>query len=154
MSSPSHILIVEDDAKVRLLLRRCFESEGFRVSEAGTGAEAMERLTARRLGDLGYRVLEAGQGAEALAVLAQAPAVDIIFSDLVMAGGMSGIDLAREVRTRYPHIPVVLTSGYSAGLMDQADLAELNLQVLRKPYRQAELARMFRAVLDRGKAQA
>jgi CheY-like chemotaxis protein len=44
--SPPHLLIVEDDAKVRLLLRRCFEGEGFRVSEAGSGAEAMERLAA------------------------------------------------------------------------------------------------------------
>ena len=41
--SPSHILIVEDDAKVRLLLRRCFEGEGFRVSEAGSGVEATLR---------------------------------------------------------------------------------------------------------------
>jgi PAS domain S-box-containing protein len=123
------VLVVEDDDRVR-------------------------RLTARRLGDLGYRVLEAGQGAQALAVLAQAPAVDIIFSDLVMPGGMSGIDLAKLVRVRYPHIPIILTSGYSAGLMNQADLAQLDLQVLRKPYRQAELARMFRAVLDKGRAQA
>jgi CheY-like chemotaxis protein len=45
-SSPPHILVVEDDAKVRLLLRRCFEGEGFRVSEAGSGTEAMERLVA------------------------------------------------------------------------------------------------------------
>ena len=118
------VLVVEDDDRVR-------------------------RLTARRLRDLGYRVLEAGQGAEALAVLARTSNVEILFSDLVMPGGMSGIDLAWEVRERYPHIRVILTSGYSAGLMNQVELAQLDLQVLRKPYRQVELARVFRATLDR-----
>ncbi len=107
----------------------------------------VRRLTARRLRDLGYRVLEAGHAAEALAFMAETPDVEILFSDLVMPGGMSGFDLARQVRERYPHVRVILTSGYSAGLMDQAGLAQLDLQVLRKPYRQAELARMFRAAL-------
>jgi CheY-like chemotaxis protein len=116
------VLIVEDDDRVR-------------------------RLTARRLADLGYRVLEAAQGAEALAILAERPGVELVFTDLVMPGGMSGFDLARQVRERFPHARVILTSGYSAGLMNQADIAQLDLQVLRKPYRQAELARVFRAAL-------
>jgi CheY-like chemotaxis protein len=65
-----------------------------------------------------------------------------------MPGGMSGFDLARQVRERYPHARVILTSGYSAELMNQADVAELDLKVLRKPYRQSELARAFRAALS------
>jgi PAS domain S-box-containing protein len=116
------VLIVEDDERVR-------------------------RLTTRRLKDLGYRVLEAGHGAEGLAILAGTPDVEVVFSDLVMPGGVSGFDLAREVRDRFPHLRVILTSGYSAELMNQADIAQLDLQVLRKPYRQAELARVFRAAL-------
>jgi CheY-like chemotaxis protein len=116
------VLIVEDDDRVR-------------------------RLTAHRLRELGYRIVEARHGAEALAVLAQTPNVEIVFSDLVMPGGMSGVDLARQVRKRYPQARVILTSGYSAGLMNQADIAQLDLQVLRKPYRQAELARVFRTAL-------
>jgi PAS domain S-box-containing protein len=116
------VLVVEDDDRVR-------------------------RLAARRLNDLGYHVLEASHGAEALAVLAATPNVEILFSDLVMPGGMSGFDLARQVRERYRHVRIILTSGFSAELMNQADLASLDLQVLRKPYRQAELARMFRAAL-------
>jgi CheY-like chemotaxis protein len=107
----------------------------------------VRRLTARRLKDLGYRVLEAGHGAEALAILAESPDVEIVFSDLVMPGGMSGFDLARQVRERFPAVRIILTSGYSAELMNQADIARLDLQVLRKPYRQAELARAFRAAL-------
>ena len=118
------VLIVEDDDRVR-------------------------RLTATRLKELGYRVLEANHGAAALAVLAEAPGVEIVFSDLVMPGGMSGFDLARQVRESYPRVHVILTSGYSAELMNQADIAQLDLQVVRKPYRQAELARALRAALSR-----
>ena len=77
-----------------------------------------------------------------------------MFSDLVMPGGMSGFDLARQVRERFPRVRIVLTSGYSAELMSQTDIAQLDLQVLRKPYRQAELARVFRAVLaDRSRPE-
>jgi PAS domain S-box-containing protein len=118
------VLIVEDDDRVR-------------------------RLTAARLKELGYRVLEANHGAAALTVLAETPGVEIVFSDLVMPGGMSGFDLARRVRERHPQVHVILTSGYSAELMNQADIAQLDLQVLRKPYRQAQLARAFRAALSR-----
>jgi CheY-like chemotaxis protein len=101
--SGERVLIVEDDDRVR-------------------------RLTARHLRDLGYCVLEAGHGAEALAILAEAPDVEIVFSDPVMPGSMSGFDLAREVRKRFPPVRVILTSGYSAELMNQADTAQLDLQ--------------------------
>jgi PAS domain S-box-containing protein len=116
------VLVVEDDDRVR-------------------------RLTVLRLKELGYRVLEAGHGAAALAILSETPNIDIVFSDFVMPGGISGFDLARQVRERYPGTHVILTSGYSAELLNQAEVAELGLKVLRKPYRQAELARAFRATL-------
>jgi PAS domain S-box-containing protein len=118
------VLIVEDDDRVR-------------------------RLTAARLKQLGYRVVEAANGAEALALLKATPDVAIVFSDLVMPGGMSGFDLARQVRDVYPNVRVILTSGYSAELMSQADTQQLDFKVLRKPYRQAELAQAFRAALSR-----
>jgi PAS domain S-box-containing protein len=116
------VLVVEDDERVR-------------------------RVTVLRLNELGYRVLEADHGAAALGVLSETPTIDIVFSDLVMPGGISGFDLARRVRERYPGTHVILTSGYSAELLNQAEVAELGLKVLRKPYRQAELARAFRAAL-------
>jgi CheY-like chemotaxis protein len=118
------VLIVEDDDRVR-------------------------RLTATRLKELGYRVLEATHGAAALAILKETPEVEIVFSDLVMPGGMSGFDVARQVRKAHPKVQIILTSGYSAELMNQADIAQLDLKVLRKPYRQTELARTFRAALSR-----
>jgi PAS domain S-box-containing protein len=116
------VLVVEDDDRVR-------------------------RLTVLRLQELGYHVLEAGHGAAALAILSETSNIDIVFSDLVMPGGISGIDLARQVREGYPGTRVILTSGYSAELLNQTEVAELDLKVLRKPYRQAELARAFRSAL-------
>lgn len=118
------VLVVEDDDRVR-------------------------RLTATRLKELGYQVLEANHGAAALAILEQTPGIEVLFSDLVMPGGMSGFDLAKQVRRRYPNLRVILTSGYSAELMNETDVTRLDLKVLRKPYRQSELARVFRAALNR-----
>jgi CheY-like chemotaxis protein len=117
------VLVVEDDERVR-------------------------RLTVLRLRELGYRVLEAGDGPSALAVLAETAGIDIVLSDVVMPGGLSGFDLARQVRQHYPRTRIVLTSGYSAELLNRVDPTEPGLNVLRKPYRQAELARTLRVVLD------
>ncbi|MCL4767295.1 MAG: PAS domain S-box protein [Hyphomicrobiaceae bacterium] len=122
------VLVVEDDDRVR-------------------------RLTATRLKQLGYRVHEAANGQEALAVLAEAPGIDLVFSDLVMPGGMSGLDLARRVRDEYPGTRLVLTSGYSAELIGREKVDGLGLKVLRKPYRQAQLARVLREALEDGKAR-
>lgn len=124
MGKGETVLVVEDDDRVR-------------------------RLAVKRLTELGYHVLEADHGAAALAVLEQTPGIDVVFSDLVMPGGMSGIDLAKLVRQRYPNLRVILTSGYSAELMNQTDVAQLDLKVLRKPYRQADLMRVFREALSR-----
>jgi PAS domain S-box-containing protein len=109
--------------------------------------DRLRRLTVLRLKELGYSVLEASHGAAALTILTETPNIDIVFSDLVMPGGISGFDLARQVRDRHPGTPIILTSGYSAELLHQAEVAELDLKVLRKPYRQVELARTFRAAL-------
>jgi CheY-like chemotaxis protein len=67
-----------------------------------------------------------------------------------MPGGMSGLDLARRVREARPDARIILTSGYSAELMKREEGAGLDLRVLRKPYRQAELARAFREALGHG----
>ncbi len=71
-----------------------------------------------------------------------------MFSDIVMPGTMNGIALARRVRSTYPHIAVLLTTGYAP----QQDLIDDTLSVLRKPYRLATLSSALRDVLDRAKA--
>ena len=110
--------------------------------------ERVRRLTVSRLTQLGYRVLPAGSGAEALQILASEPEVHLLFTDLVMPGGMSGYELSTRVRSLYPEIRVLLTSGYAEELAKGDHLAE-QFKVLRKPYRQAELAAAVEDVLKR-----
>lgn len=123
--------------------------------QAGTGEvvlvveddDRVRRLTIARLEELGYGVLEATGGASALDLLAQGRQVDLVFSDLVMPGGMSGYDLAAQVRSLYPGIKVLLTSGYAEELANSDRLMSEQLKVLRKPYRLAELARSIEETL-------
>ncbi|WP_196258991.1 PAS domain S-box protein [Pelagibacterium limicola] len=109
------ILVVEDDERVR-------------------------KLTVSRLKELGYRVVEAENGKDAMNILAANTDIELMFTDLVMPGGMSGYDLAREARETFAHIKVLLTSGYAEELTRSETLAAARLKVLRKPYRLVDLA--------------
>ncbi len=123
LASGELVLVVEDDARVR-------------------------RLTLTRLRELGYRVLESANGREALAVFAENPAIDLVFSDLVMPGGMSGYDLLAELRKQQPRLKVLLTSGYAEELAHAERLQAQGVRVLRKPYRIADLANAIRKALN------
>jgi CheY-like chemotaxis protein len=110
-------------------------------------------VTVARLTGIGYRVLEAGNGTAAMEVLRLHPEVEVVFADMVLPGGLSGLDLARLVRELHPNVHGILTSGYSAELMSGWG-EEHDLQVLPKPYRQADLARIFREALQTRPPQA
>jgi CheY-like chemotaxis protein len=100
---------------------------------------------------IGYEVLEAQNGRTALQVLAGASRVDILFTDLIMPGGLSGRQVASRARQVMPNIRVPLTSGYAEDLVHADELQRERLSVLRKPYRQAELlaqACVFRALRE------
>jgi PAS domain S-box-containing protein len=118
------ILVVEDDERVRT-------------------------LSLARLEQLGFRVLAAENGPQALEMIDQNPDIDLIFTDLVMPGGMSGYELCETVREKHPHIKLLLTSGYSEDLVNAENLAAMGLIVLRKPYRQADLMDSIAAALSR-----
>jgi signal transduction histidine kinase/ActR/RegA family two-component response regulator len=104
-------------------------------------------LTVRRLAMLGYKVLVAESGPAAVTVLEKGEKVDLVFSDVVMAGGMSGVDLARWVREHRPGTRILLTSGFADVAEDDA-AAGLDIKLLRKPYKQADLARAVREALE------
>jgi CheY-like chemotaxis protein len=104
-------------------------------------------LTVRRLGMLGYKVLVAESGPAAAAVLEKDEKVDLVFSDVVMAGGMSGVDLARWVTEHRPGTRILLTSGFAYVAEDDA-AAGLEIKLLRKPYKQADLSRAVREALE------
>jgi CheY-like chemotaxis protein len=98
--------------------------------------------------ELGYRVLHAPDAEGALDILAKGEAVDLLFTDVVMPNGMSGIELAREARRRHPRLPVLLASGYAAQEMAQSAFAN-EFPAIAKPYRRAELATRLRQTLGR-----
>jgi CheY-like chemotaxis protein len=87
---------------------------------------------------LGYEVIRAASAAAALGALANGRAIDILFSDIMMPGGMDGVELAREVRARRQDLPILLTSGYAEAARRAAE-AE-GVRILSKPYRLEELS--------------
>ncbi|HWE44832.1 MAG TPA: MASE4 domain-containing protein [Caulobacteraceae bacterium] len=97
--------------------------------------------------DLGYTVLLAANADEALAILRrQATRVDILFSDVVMPGGMNGVQLAVEARRLRPRLKVLLTSGYAETVLRDHDIPD-NTPLLSKPYQREDLAHKIRLVL-------
>jgi PAS domain S-box-containing protein len=99
------------------------------------------------LQQLGYHVDAVDNAADALNLLAEGKNVDLVFSDVVMPGDMDGLALARRIRTDYPHIPVLLTTGY-ARAAGQAK----GFPILRKPYRLANLSRAIRDAIEKQRA--
>src|SRR5262245_17974802 len=119
--SPPHILIVEDDAKVRLLLRRCFEGEGFRVGEARSGAEAVERLAAGSF--------------------------DLVTLDLQLPDS-DGFAVGREIRSRSA-VPIIMVTG-KGDTIDRVVGLELGADdYITKPFQLREVVARVRAVLRR-----
>ncbi|PKL99383.1 MAG: hybrid sensor histidine kinase/response regulator [Gammaproteobacteria bacterium HGW-Gammaproteobacteria-9] len=103
-------------------------------------------LVGEMLEHLGYRVTHAASAANALTALQNGCRVDIVFSDVMMPGGMNGVELAREIRTRDLGVPVLLTSGYAEAAQQSA--AAEGVHVLAKPYRLEELAISLRTAID------
>jgi PAS domain S-box-containing protein len=95
------------------------------------------------LQQLGYRVNAVDNAAAALDLLAEGKSVDLVFSDVVMPGEMDGLALARRIRTDYPHIPVLLTTGYA-----KAASQAKGFPILRKPYRLTNLSRAIRDAIE------
>jgi PAS domain S-box-containing protein len=108
-------------------------------------------LTTKRLQNLGYVVVEAASGARAVEVLRSGAKIDLVFSDVVMPGGMSGFDLADWVRQNAPDVPMLLASGFAEDVARAGEAPAAELEILRKPYTGAELARALRAALDGGR---
>jgi len=111
-SAKGAILLVEDDDSVAEMASDLLKSLGYRVNRAANATSALEILEARA-------------------------DFDLVFSDMLMPGDMGGIDLARELASRRPDLPVVLTTGFSEAA---AEARREGLPLLLKPYRIGELA--------------
>jgi signal transduction histidine kinase/CheY-like chemotaxis protein len=109
--------------------------------------EQVLAMAVESLEELSYRVVVARNAAEALEYLKGVERIDILFSDVVMPGGMNGSQLAVEAQKLRPGIKALLTSGYVANLDEGQVIGQGDLPVLNKPYRRDELARSLRLVL-------
>ncbi|MGM0584216.1 MAG: PAS domain S-box protein [Pseudomonadota bacterium] len=117
------VLVVEDDHLVR------------------------DHVTAQ-LRALGYRVVSAASGREALELLEAEPEVELLFTDVVMPGGMSGKEVADAARGIRPDISVLFTSGYTENAIVHNGRLDPGVLLLSKPYRLEDLARKVRRALD------
>jgi len=108
--------------------------------------EDVRNVAVATISDLGYRVLIASNGAEALALIDSDTEIDLLFSDVVMPGGISGFDLARQALGKRSHLRAVFTSGYAQ--TDGQAIPHTDYPLIMKPYRRAELAQKIRLALD------
>ena len=128
--SPGTVLLVDDNAAVR---------------------ETTQRLVER----LGYRTIVAEDASYALTMLENHPEIDVLLSDVVMPGDMSGIELAREARVRRPALPVLLMSGYAEEALRSQKGTEAEIEVLSKPLRTKVLrAKLATAIKPTSRAAA
>ncbi len=116
------ILIVEDDALVR-------------------------EYVVTQIGNLGYRTLAASNAGEALAVINGPERIDLLFTDVIIPGGMNGRQLATEAVKRRPGLKVLYTSGYTENAIVHHGRLDAGVLLLPKPYLSSDLARMIRTAL-------
>jgi signal transduction histidine kinase/ActR/RegA family two-component response regulator len=123
------ILVVEDDPLVRAFVIAQLES-------------------------LGYPTLAAENGHAALAIIDSGANIDLLFTDIIMPGGMNGRQLAEEAQRRQPNIRVLFTSGYSEDVIVHHGRVDAGVRLLAKPYRKVDFARMIRLALGAKSAAA
>jgi CheY-like chemotaxis protein len=117
------IMVVEDDALVR-------------------------NFVVTQLHSLGYKTMTAANGNAAIAQLADGATFDLLFTDVIMPGGMNGRQLADIVMARRPTVKVLYTSGYTENAIVHHGRLDAGVLLLAKPYRKSDLARMVRAALE------
>jgi two-component system, response regulator PdtaR len=119
-NAAARILVVEDEALVRLATREDIEAAGFEVYEAFNADEAIQLLEAH-------------------------PDIELIFTDVDMPGSMDGVKLAHYVRTRWPPVKIIVTSGYQHVTPDQLPKGSI---FFTKPYDPAQVRQKIELLLN------
>ena len=109
--------------------------------------ELVRTHVSRQLQDLGYSVVDVDNGAEALEILKQDRAFDLLFTDIVMPGGMNGPQLAEKAAKLAPELPVLFMSGYTENAIVHHGRLDAGVQLIVKPFRRRELAARLRAIM-------
>ncbi|ALM86248.1 PAS domain-containing sensor histidine kinase [Bordetella sp. N] len=120
------VLVLEDDAEVR-------------------------SISTETLRELGYLVLEAGDGPSALRLVDENPAIDLVFSDVGLPGGMNGREVAEQVHVKRPNLPVIFTSAYASQALVSDGALMPGVALLEKPFTTQQLAARVRRTLDRAR---
>jgi CheY-like chemotaxis protein len=107
------------------------------------------RLSEGRLTAMGFRCLTATTGDAAWSLVRERDDIALVFTDLVMPGQFSGLDLAERIAEHRPQVPVLMTSGFSDAVLKDKGGAG-GVSVLRKPYRLADLAEALQAIFAEG----
>ena len=110
--------------------------------------DALRSYTVETLAELGYRVLPATNGAAALEILDSGNDIDLLFTDVVMPGGLNGRQLADEAVRRRPGLKVLFTTGYTRNAIVHHGRLDAGVEMVGKPFSSDELIRKVRAVLD------
>jgi len=154
---------VGEGTTIKIYLPRAREAAEEEARRAGTangargGGEAvlvvedyddLRAYSSNVLRELGYRVIEAADGREALRLLDANPEIDLLFTDVVMPGGMNGRQLADEAQRRYPKLKVLFTTGYTRNAIVHHDRLDNGVALLQKPFTYDELATKVRQLLD------
>jgi PAS domain S-box-containing protein len=117
-----HVLLVEDEEEVAEFIQQMLANMGLTVTRVATAKAA-------------------------LGALANGREIDLVFSDIMMPGGMNGVELARRIRDRSPHTPVILTSGHASAY--SAEAKAMGIELLAKPYSNSDLAEVINRTLPR-----
>jgi CheY-like chemotaxis protein len=129
-----------------------------RPAEGAIGAECvlvvedddpLRAYTVEMLTELGYSVLQAPNGAAALETLGSSQRIDLLFTDIVMPGGMNGRQLADEAMRRRPKLKVLFTTGYTRNAIVHHGRLDPGVEMIGKPFSFEELGAKVRALLDK-----
>ncbi len=123
------VLLVDDNAAIVRALEYGLRRSGFRVLTAFSGAQSME-------------ILHGPEG----------PGIDAILSDVMMPGGMNGIELARTVRQIRPTLPILLTSGYATGVFESLGADPAEFPLMAKPSSVSDLAAALRRMIAQARS--
>jgi PAS domain S-box-containing protein len=121
VESPGTVLVVEDDREVAAMVTEMLDQ-------------------------LGYRAFCVTDSTAALGALADGRSIDLVLSDIMMAGELNGVELAQEIRKRRPDIPILLNSGFSGAA--ETDAQAMQLEILRKPFTVQALASAISGALS------
>jgi CheY-like chemotaxis protein len=117
------ILVVEDDESVREISVNILRVQGYEVVEVGDGKSAIQQIT-------------------------KGPPFNLLFTDIVLPGGMSGVDIAEKAKILQPSIKVIYTTGYAENAINKINQQDPDMTLISKPFRQIELLEKIRLMLD------